>query len=263
MSFNKIPSVDYIIGLHGIVEALGNPHRSHDLLYGTDEGLRDLKKICKLREDLRIERVSKHDLQDIAKKEFQQHDLQYARVPSGLLLRSAHIEMKDPQWLMDKVLSGDIRKIFCLDQITDVHNGAAIMRTASFYGVDAIVVGQKGGFRFAPSFFRIASGATEHVPLVVARSLSRIIKKLADVGVPCIGFSEHAEKNFRDSKFRNQDGAMALVVGAEGKGISNAVGRLLSESLALHSQGKIKSLNVSVASAIIMEMFFHKDLPKT
>ncbi len=53
-----------------------------------------------------------------------------------------------------------------LDQITDVHNAAAIMRSAAFYGVDCVLISQKGNFGMGPNFARIASGALEYVKII-------------------------------------------------------------------------------------------------
>ena len=84
---------------------------------------------------------------------------------------------------LKRVLLQDIRhervgkyrrsKIICLDSVTDAHNAAAIMRTASFYGVKFVVTSAKGGFGKGCLFSRIASGALEHLKIVKVSSLPK------------------------------------------------------------------------------------------
>ncbi|MBF0445401.1 MAG: hypothetical protein HQL68_07405, partial [Magnetococcales bacterium] len=70
----------------------------------------------------------------------------YQRIPSQMFLVTSATEIFDVAWLYDQVVCGKVPKIFCLDQVTDVHNGAAILRTAAFYGVDCLLISQKGNF---------------------------------------------------------------------------------------------------------------------
>ena len=137
-----------------------------------------------------------------------------------------------------------------MDQVTDVHNGAAILRTASFFGVDCVLVAMKGNFGRSPTFSRIASGSIEHVKIIKVASLPKTLNKLKDKKVLCIGLSEHAGAELEPI---NYDYSTCLVLGAEDVGLSNAVSRVLDKNVSLRARGEIKSLNVSVASAIAME----------
>ena len=84
-------------------------------------------------------------------------------------------------------------KIICLDSVTDTHNAAAILRTASFYGVNFVVTSAKGSFGKGPTFSRVASGALEHIKIVRTSFLPKFIRTLCDKGVSCIGLTEHAD----------------------------------------------------------------------
>ena len=68
--------------------------------------------------------------------------------------------------------------IVCLDQVTDIQNAAAIMRTSAFFGVNYLVVPQKGSFRLSPAFFRLSSGGSEYVKVIKVNSLSKFLKNL-------------------------------------------------------------------------------------
>jgi 23S rRNA (guanosine2251-2'-O)-methyltransferase len=245
---------DIIIGVHSINEALLNAKRTFKKIYATEESWKDFSKNKKLPK-LEVEFYGSHELQQKAESFFKQKGHVFSRVPSNIFLITNELETFEANWLYDGMVAGELMKVFCLDQVSDVHNGAAILRTAAFYGVDALLISQKGTFGFSPSFYRIASGAVEHVPVVKVTNLSKTISKLLDMGIRCIGFSEHEEGG---SERSTNDGPICLVMGAEDVGISNAVSRVIKEKVALKAQGKIKSLNVSVAGAIAMEKYFNK-----
>lgn len=240
---------DIIMGKHSISTVFRLNTRRVDCLYATDDGLQELRKEVKIPKDVKIKLLAPHALQEEAKRYFSELNFEYTRVPSGLFLKVNAFDWTSIDQCYEDILKNDKIKILCLDQITDVHNGAAILRSASFYGVDYIVFSSKKHFGFAPNFYRIASGATESLKLIAVANLSRFLRKISESGVHVIGLSEHAEDGLEQALHTKT----ALVVGSEDKGISNAVMRCLDEKLALKSLGDIKSLNVSVAAAIGME----------
>ncbi|MBT4793026.1 MAG: RNA methyltransferase, partial [Halobacteriovoraceae bacterium] len=185
---------------------------------------------------------------------FRDLDLEYQRVPSGVFLICSALEVHDVSVLYKAVETKENLKILCLDQVTDVHNAAAILRTASFYGVDYVVIPDKRSFGLTPSFFRIASGATEFVPLVGVSKLTRTMVKLKELGVNCLALSEHVKGELAPKQFEKQ--STCLVFGREDVGISNAVLRVVDNHISLKSLGDTKSLNVSIAAAITMEKCF-------
>ena len=108
---------------------------------------------------------------------------------------------------------------------------AAVARTAAFYGVDYVVVPSKKTTGLTPSFYRISSGAAEHVVIKQVGNLSKFIRKCEELGAYCVGFSEHATMDA--SEIKETDKATLLVLGNEELGISNAVKRVLTNYIAL------------------------------
>lgn len=246
---------DIVVGIHSIVEALKNPARTNYLLYSCDEGIQEFQKkagVHPRKFDVELRMMNPHEVQEEAKRIFYEFDFTYNRVPSNTFLLTSPLPEREPTWLYEKVAQGPV-KLLCLDQVTDAHNGAAIMRTAAFYGVDAILISMKGSFGIGPHFHRIASGASEYVEVVKCASLPKILTKLETLGVECIGLSEHAEG---EVSARGEADKICLVLGAEDVGLSNAVMRVLKRKVAFVPKGKIQSLNVSVAAAIAMEKYF-------
>jgi 23S rRNA (guanosine2251-2'-O)-methyltransferase len=247
---------DLIVGVHSIVHAVRNKRRAVHEIIATEEGIENLSKMGGLtREEVAkcpVKLVAPHKLQELAKSLYDELGYTYNRVPSGVLMVTESIEVENPSWVFDQIDSGRHIKILCLDGVTDVHNAAAIMRTAAFYDVDCIVIATKNNFGIGPSVARIASGALEYVKVVKCSSLPKFISALKKRSVEPIGLTEHTD----DNEFVVPAGSRCLILGAEDKGLSNATVRLLDKKIKLNPQGEIQSLNVSVAAAIAMERVF-------
>ena len=245
---------DLIFGLHSIAAALKNTRRTHIKLVATDEGLSELHKkhrIVPKNYNVKTDILSSHALQEQAKKLCQHLELDFTRVPSGIYLQTSPLET----YTIQEFVKNPNARLLALDQITDVHNGAAILRTASFFGVTGVLIPSERSFGLTPSFYRIASGSVEHLPLIRVTSLSRAVGLMNDAGVLTVGLSEHSNDNLATEHLREQK-KICLLLGAEETGLSNAVARLVQKNLSLPSQGETKSLNVSAAAAIAMEKCF-------
>lgn len=251
-------SQQVIIGLHSIAEAIRNPKRELIELVASEDGLKELREKESLHKDelakLKVSIVHPHKVQELAKSLIEESGFHYSRIPSGCFLITKVLDPVDLAGLYEMIEKKPDLRLLALDQVTDAHNGAAILRTASFYGVDAVIFSSKGNFGESPSFTRIASGALESVPLVRCGSLPQALKKIQDRGITLIGLSEHATKAV--AEMISLKARYCLVLGAEDVGLSNAVKRLVTETFALRPRGQTKSLNVSVAAAVAMEMVF-------
>jgi len=243
--------IDLIIGVHSILAALKNPNRVIRELYLTKKAKEDFLNGINLT-NIKVNMVDQHRIQEEAKKFYIRMQKEFKRISSEMFLLADSLPIYDVSALYKDVESGKPLKIFCLDQVTDVHNGAAIFRTAAFYGVDYLVMAQKGNFGLSPSFFKMASGGCEYVKLVQCSNLSKTVTNLQKLNVITIGFLESGEDVLPDLKNKS----LCLVMGAEDRGISHAVRRVLEFKVSLKPQGKLSTLNVSVASAIVMEKCF-------
>lgn len=247
--------MDLIFGMHSIAEAIKNPKRSGLELFGTEDSLKDLQKLHfqgqKLSGNISTRTLSLHKLKDEGRSALLSAGFKEQRVPSNIFLRAQSLQTLSLNDLYKDVETRPTYKFLMLDQVTDVHNLGAIMRTAAFYAIDCVIYGKKGEERLSPGFFRVASGAAEHLPLVQAANLSKVIRRFNELEVTCMGLAEEAEQNSPSSS----NAKLCLVMGAEETGLSNAVRRSLEEFVSLPARGPIKSLNVSVAAALAMEKF--------
>jgi 23S rRNA (guanosine2251-2'-O)-methyltransferase len=261
-----MPSDDFelILGLHSIVEALKNSERTAKKVIATNDAMSELSSKYNLNQkylkDLgaSVQLVKSHRLQEMGKEAFRKLGYSFQRIPSQIFLMASPLPEVDINWLYSKIKNEERIKVLCLDQVSDIHNGAAIVRTAAFYGVDCILYSGKGSFGRSPSLSRIASGGLEYVKLISCSSLSKTINRLKERGVVCIGFSEHSNSCPEKDILNKDTSKLCLVMGAEELGISNAVKRSLDYLVGFTPLGNIQSLNVSVASAVAMEKFFNK-----
>ena len=141
------------------------------------------------------------------------------------------------------------RLVVILDQLTDPHNVGAILRTACAFGADAVVTTARHSPSETGVLAKAASGALDLVPMIEVRNLGDAIEKLKERGLRVIGFDSEAPAPLRP---RTDDVPLAIVLGAEGKGLRQRTRELCDEMVRLDMPGPIKSLNVSNAAAIAL-----------
>ena len=145
--------------------------------------------------------------------------------------------------------------ILVLDQITDPHNFGAILRTAAAFGVDAIVTTERHSPQISGILAKSASGALEHVPLCHVVNLARAMEALEDRGYQRIGLDSDAAASLDDLAIKRP---LALVFGAEGKGMRRLTRENCDALVRLDLPGAIRSLNVSNACAVALTIVHGK-----
>lgn len=134
------------------------------------------------------------------------------------------------------------------DGITDPGNLGALLRSAECAGVTGIVLPQHRAVHITPAVTKAAAGSAEHLPMAVVGGMAATIKTLRDRGVWVIGLDERAEKPIWDLAMG--DRAIALVLGAEGPGLSRLVRERCDEVVSIPVRGRLASLNVGTAGAL-------------
>jgi 23S rRNA (guanosine2251-2'-O)-methyltransferase len=136
-----------------------------------------------------------------------------------------------------------------LDRITDVRNFGAIARTAECAGVQAIIVPDKGAAQINEDAMKTSAGALHHIPVCREKDLARTLDFLSDSGVRLIACTEKGEESLFRTDF---SGPVAIIMGSEEDGISDALLRKAHHLVSIPQAGKIGSLNVSVAAGIAL-----------
>lgn len=140
--------------------------------------------------------------------------------------------------------------LLLLDGVTDPHNLGACLRSADATGVDAVIVPRRHACGLTPAACRSAVGAAESVPYFEIGNLSRTLETLRERGVWVAG-TALAEQSQSLFDFKPQ-GALALVMGAEGDGMRRSTMEKCDYLLEIPMLGEVESLNVSVATAVVL-----------
>ena len=143
---------------------------------------------------------------------------------------------------------GESPFIIVLDKIEDPHNLGAIIRTAECAGAHGVIIPERRSAGLSYTVEKTSAGALEYMPVVRVKNISAVLQKLKDKGIWVYG----ADMDGEHYKKVNFDGAVALVIGNEGKGISPLVAKDCDVIVTLPKKGKINSLNASVAAGILM-----------
>lgn len=145
--------------------------------------------------------------------------------------------------------SGKDPLLLILDQITDVRNFGAIVRSAECAGVQAIIIPEKGMARIGADAVKTSAGALNHVPICRTNNLYQTIQFLIDSGIRIVAATEKGDKLYTDTDFKSP---LGIVMGSEDTGISQQILDIAHEQLKIPILGKIESLNVSVSAALMI-----------
>jgi 23S rRNA (guanosine2251-2'-O)-methyltransferase len=134
------------------------------------------------------------------------------------------------------------------DGITDPGNLGALLRSAECAGVTGVVLPQHRAVHITPTVTKAAAGSVEHIPMALVGGMPSAIRQLQEQGVLVVGLDERAEKGIWDLDLG--DRAVALVLGAEGPGLSRLVRDRCDELVSIPMRGRLASLNVATAGAL-------------
>ena len=225
------PAILY--GWHTVTAALANPQRHIHKLLLTENAAR------RLADDNIDTRVTP----EIVRPSLIDQRLGPDAVHQGLLAEADPLPSPDIDALAPEGM------VLVLDQITDPHNVGAIMRSAAAFAVKAIVTTARHSPEATGVLAKSASGALELVPLVTVQNLARALTGLNDQGFMTVGLDSRGSEDLGAIALRQP---LALVLGAEGKGLRQLTRETCSVVARLDMPGEIKSLNVSNATVLAL-----------
>ncbi|WP_125565671.1 23S rRNA (guanosine(2251)-2'-O)-methyltransferase RlmB [Companilactobacillus insicii] len=240
--------VELVFGHHSVVELLKSPtagQRVNKVL--VQKGLKSehIGEVIELakRSKLIVQEVPKNKLDDISNGGNHQGmaayiaPYQYAELDD--IFKLAKKRNEDPF-------------ILILDRIEDPHNLGSILRTADAVGVHGIIVPKHRSTGLTSVVAKTSTGAIEHVPVVRVTNLVNTINDLKKENVWVFGTAMEGD-NYRTW---NAKGAIALVIGNEGKGVSPLVLKQVDQTLSIPMVGHVQSLNASVATGVLLYQAF-------
>ena len=230
----KLPTdIALIWGYHAVREALRSERRKVLRVMATDAAAEKLAGEI-AHKGLRAEIVAQ---EQIAQR------LPQEAVHQGVLIEARHLPDLDIEDLPERGF------ILVLDQVTDPHNVGAIIRTAAAFALDAIVTTERHSPALTGVLAKTASGGLEHVPIVSITNLARALEKLGDRGYLRVGLDSDGPRSLEEEVLSRP---LALVLGAEGKGLRRLTRENCDVLARIDMPGAIKSLNVSNACAVAL-----------
>ncbi|HEX8164272.1 MAG TPA: RNA methyltransferase [Beijerinckiaceae bacterium] len=232
------PDDDRVVlyGWHPVVEALRNRRRAVRRLLATENSARRLAEALGNLGELpvAVEIVRPDAIGRLAPPD---------AVHQGLFLEADPLPSPTLETLPGDAL------VVVLDQVTDPHNVGAIVRTAAAFGADAVVTTARHSPSATGVLAKAASGGLEHAPFLAVKNLAEALIALGERGFLRVGFDSDGDVALGDVAVRRP---LALVLGAEGKGLRRRTRECCDAVARLDMPGAIKSLNVSNAAAVAL-----------
>ena len=229
-----------VFGIRPVVEAI-EAGKQIEKLYirkgAEGQLMTELRDLC-LRHRIRTQEVPVEKLNRLTRGNHQGVVAQIS--PIG------YVELND---ILERVPEDETPLIVLFDGVTDVRNFGAIARSAECAGAHGLIVPLKNAAPVNSEAIRSSAGALTAIPVCRVGSIRNTLKALQAEGYQVVGATEKSRKLLYDADFRKPT---ALVMGTEDTGISKEVLKLCDEQLAIPMIGKIESLNVSAAAAVLL-----------
>ena len=232
-----------IYGRNPVLEAL-NSNTTINKIYvqkGSKE-LTDIKKMAKEKKVVLVE-AEKSKLDHMITKENEK-----LKNSQGVVASVTDYKYYDIEDILEDANNKHEKPfILVLDKIEDPHNLGAIIRTAECMGVHGIIIQKRNACQVTDTVEKVSAGACSYVKIARVTNITDAIRKLKENNIWVYGLDMDGDSNIYHTDF---DGAVAIVVGNEGKGISRLVRENCDVIVSIPMYGKINSLNASVSSAI-------------
>ncbi len=240
--------MNLIIGRKPVLEAINSGEEIEQIyiLYGQHGGIVDAIRIAAKKKGIKCSEVSSDKFKAITTNQNSQ----------GI----AAFKSDQKYYSLDEIISSAKKSsyplILILDSIQDTHNLGAILRTADCSGVDGVIITKHNSAPVNATVVKTSAGATEHVKICSVNNLAQAMKVLKENGIWIAGsyLENSPEENSLSKDYTSIDYKipLALVVGNEEKGIRRLTAESCDFLINIPMKGKIQSLNVSVATGILL-----------
>ncbi len=172
----------------------------------------------------------------------------------GIVVKIADYEYKSLDYIMNKVKDKDDALILILDQITDVHNFASILRVCDCVGVDGIIIPKNNSVNVNAGVYKISSGAIFNVDVCMVTNISNTLKKLKDNNFWIVGSDLNTNTYYTSVDYKMNVG---LVIGNEESGIRDSTRKNCDYLVKIPMVGSVNSLNASVATGVLCYQIYN------
>ncbi len=234
---------DWVIGRNPVLEALqaGLPIRRAYVADGVerDDRLRDIFKFA-AENGIPLLQATRTELDRLTG----------GGVHQGVALQLPAYEYADVEDILADALDAPAGLVVALDGVTDPRNLGAIIRSAGAFGAHGVIIPERRSAQMTAAAWKTSAGAAARVPVARVTNLNRTLKQFADAGFTVAGLAGGAEADV--AGFPGIDGAVLLVIGSEGEGLSRLVRENCDLLASIPISSEVESLNASVAAAIAL-----------
>lgn len=230
-----------IEGRNPVIEALRSEAQIDTILISKEAAQGSLNKIIELAKtkNILVKNVDKATLDRLSENKRHQ----------GVIAEAMEYEYKDIDDILNYAKKKDEKPfIVILDEITDVHNLGAIIRTAECLGAHGVIIPKRRAAQINGVVAKSSAGAIEYLPVARVTNISQTLEELKEKGLWIYG-ADMDGKNIYEEKF---DVPVGLVIGSEGSGIGRLVKEKCDNLVKIPMKGNINSLNASCAASIII-----------
>ena len=246
--------MNLIIGRKPVLEAINSNDKIEQvyILYGQQGGIINAITVAAKKKGIKVNQIPLKRFSELS-QQFSQSDIKNAQ---GVLA----VKSAQKFYLLEEILSHSKKEtyplILILDSIQDTHNVGAILRTADCSGVNGIIITKHNSAPINETVVKTSAGATEHVKICQVNNLVQTIKELKDNGFWIVGSTLEGSKPYTEVDYKIP---IAVIVGNEEKGIKKLTAENCDFLVHIPMKGKIQSLNVSVATGILLfEILRHR-----
>lgn len=232
-------SDDWLYGRHAVLAALTNPDRHIERVHATSNAIKDFE-----------DAITQRKLSPVASTTSEISSL----LPVGAVHQGIAAKVHPLAEISLADLPND-RPVLILDQVTDPHNVGAILRSGAVFNASALIMTRRNSPPLTGVLAKSACGALEHVDVIYVGNLSQSLKELGKLGFWRIGLAGEATGALETSTpMTSKCGPVALVLGAEDKGLRRLTSEHCDELCHITTKGTLASLNVSNAAAIALHV---------
>ena len=230
----------FIVGKHAVIGALKNPQRKVLRIFLTEESKKIIHRTNErqnLLKDIKIFYKTKKELDKYTGKENILHQ--------GFV---AEIEHREELSLKEFIKVKKNLTFACLDVFTDARNIGSIIRSASSFNIDGIIVKERHFPEESKLMFKSASGCMEHINIFKVSNINTALKSLRDKDFWIYGFDANSDKDFTEVDWKGNN---VLLFGSEGFGIKKHTGKYADFFVRIKINDNVESLNISNSASIV------------
>ena len=230
----------FIVGQHAVIEALRNPKRKVLKIFLTEESKKNIhrknpkKNVLK---DIKVYFKTKKELDKYTNKEHLLH--------GGYVAEIEHIEQPN---LKDFIKDKKNLTFVCIDEVTDPRNIGSLIRSATSFKIDGLIVKERHFPRESKLMYKSASGCMEYLNIFEVSNINSTLKNLKEKNFWIYGFDATANKNFTDVQW---EGKNILLFGSEGFGMRHHTTKYTDFLVKINISENVESLNISNSAAIV------------